>query len=518
MVKKTIIPATKKLGKELIKEASPEHKLKVCAYVRVSTDSEEQLESFNAQIGRYKRIIQEEHADTWEFVGIFADTESGTSIDKREEFQDMMDKCREGLIDLILVKQMSRFGRNTINTLQAIYELRNLGVEVYFETDELYASNSKLDFMLTMYSALAQEESRQQSVRVSSGIHERMESGNISKRVRPILGYRKDTFDKIYIYEPEAIAIRTVFMLFVSNIKMHDVDRFIRRDFSSLNFSKTFRTRMYDGVISNPRYKGDVVLQKTFKSNYVNGMIKRNKGERPIYIYEGYHSYIVPPPFFDYVQGFKSGVNRKTYNANFSSIFYCGVCTRNLRCHERKDYRRHDKFYTCHVGKHSHDIYCSSPYYDRNLLDHIFINILKNQTDIKEVALRIKETLKVILLMSFGAKKKFDLIKVNTDLLEQQAELKKNEALEIQNPDVINDELFINNLNSIKEKIFSLEKQRKDIKRKDYTGTKEQRIDGWIDKLLEENFNYFLLADIHHYKMIVLPNYELIVPITTKKI
>lgn len=113
--------------------------------------------------------------------------------------------------------------------------------------------------------------------------------------------------------------------------------------------------------------------------------------------------------------------------------------------------------------------------------------------------------------MSFGAKKKFDLIKVNTDLLEQQAELKKNEALEIQNPDVINDESFINNLNSIKEKIFSLEKQRKDIKRKDYIGTKEQRIDSWIDKLLDENFNYSLLADIHNYKMIVLPNHELIV-------
>lgn len=120
--------------------------------------------------------------------------------------------------------------------------------------------------------------------------------------------------------------------------------------------------------------------------------------------------------------------------------------------------------------------------------------------------------------MSFGAKKKFDLIKVNTDLLEQQAELKKNEALEIQNPDVINDESFINNLNSIKEKISSLEKQRKDIKRKDYVGTKEQRIDGWIDKLLDENFNYSLLAEIHHYKMIILPNYELIIVKCKKEI
>lgn len=92
------------LRKVLIKEDSPEHKLRVCTYVRVSTDSEEQLESFNAQIGKYKRIIQEEHTKAWEFVGIIADTESGTSINKREELQDMMDKCREVLIDLILVK------------------------------------------------------------------------------------------------------------------------------------------------------------------------------------------------------------------------------------------------------------------------------------------------------------------------------------------------------------------------------------------------------------------------------
>lgn len=93
MVKKTIIPATKKLGKELIKEAGPEHKPRAGAYVRVSTDSEEQLESFNAHIGRYKRIIQEEHANTWEFVEIFADTESSTSKDKEEGLQDMADKC-----------------------------------------------------------------------------------------------------------------------------------------------------------------------------------------------------------------------------------------------------------------------------------------------------------------------------------------------------------------------------------------------------------------------------------------
>lgn len=102
--------------------------------------------------------------------------------------------------------------------------------------------------------------------------------------------------------------------------------------------------------------------------------------------------------------------------------------------------------------------------------------------------------------------------------MEQQALLKKNEALEIQNPDVINDESFVDNLNDIKEKIISLEKRRKEIKRKDYVGTKEQRIDGWIEKLLNENIHYFLLADLHHYKMIVLPNYELIIVKCKKEI
>lgn len=115
MVKKIVIPATKKLGKELLKDTSG--RLRVCAYVRVSTDTEEQLQSFNTQIGRYKRIICEEHAKTWEFAGIYADTESGTTIERREQFQDMIDKCREGLIDLILVKQMPRLGNNTLDSL-----------------------------------------------------------------------------------------------------------------------------------------------------------------------------------------------------------------------------------------------------------------------------------------------------------------------------------------------------------------------------------------------------------------
>jgi len=510
MVKKTIIPATKKLGKELIKEASPEHKLRVCAYVRVSTDSEEQLESFNAQIGRYKRIIQEEHADTWKFVGIFADTESGTSIDKREEFQDMMDKCREGLIDLILVKQMSRFGRNTINTLQAIYELRNLGVEVYFETDELYASNSKLDFMLTMYSALAQEESRQQSVRVSSGIHERMESGNIAGRVQPILGYRKDNNKKIYIYEPEAVFIRTIFLMYACDINMHDVSRWLERDFPNIGKKASYRTTLYADVLKNPRYRGDVILQKTFKTCYVNGLIKRNKGEKPIYIYENYHPNIISKSFFDYVQEKRENHNVKYHPATFNQLIFCGCCTRNMNSVTRNRKTKRDSYYSCNVFRHRSGMYCDAPYYDRYLIDDIFTNIIKNLIDIDKLRQKIKELLQITIFTSLNSRKKYELLDLKTKLASQTAEMKKCEALAIENPSIIDDEDYKNRVCSIKELMSQLEKQIKVVNKVNNTVNKEDAINKKLDMYLSQSVNYTLLAELHHFKIIVLPNYKLI--------
>lgn len=510
MVKKKVIPATKKLGKELLKEASPEHKLRVCAYARVSTDTEEQLESFNAQIGRYTRIIKEDHKDDWEFAGIFADTESGTSIEKREEFQDMMDKCREGLIDLILVKQMSRFGRNTINTLQAIYELRNLGVEVYFETDELYASNSKLDFMLTMYSALAQEESRQQSVRVSAGIHERMESGNIAGRVQPILGYRKDNNKKIYIYEPEAVFIRMIFLMYACDINMHDVSRWLERDFPNKGKKASYRTTLYADVLKNPRYRGDVILQKTFKTCYVNGLIKRNKGEKPIYIYENYHPNIVPKSFFDYVQE-KRENHKITYQpATFNQLIFCGCCTRNMNSVTRNRKTKRDSYYSCNVFRHRSGMYCDAPYYDRYLIDDIFTNIIKNLIDINKLRQKIKELLQLTIFTSLNSRKKYELLDLKTKLASQTAEMKKCEALAIENPSIVDDEDYKSKVKSIKDQMLQLEKQIRVVNKVNHTTNKQDVINKKLDKYLSQPVSYTLLAELHHIKLIVMPAYKLV--------
>ena len=511
MVKKKVIPATKKLGKELLKEASPEHKLRVCAYVRVSTDTEEQLESFNAQIGRYTRIICEDHKDDWEFVGIFSDTESGTSIDKREEFLDMMDKCREGLIDLILVKQMSRFGRNTINTLQAIYELRNLGVEVYFENDELYASNSKLDFMLTMYSALAQEESRQQSVRVSSGIHERMESGNIAGRVKPILGFRKDKYGKIYIYESEAVFVRIIFLMYASGINMHDVAKWLERDFPDIGKKASYRTTLYNDVLKNPRYRGDVILQKTFKTSYVNGLIKRNKGERPIYIYENYHPHIISKSFFNYVQERRTNNTFTNYSTTFNQLIFCGECTRNLNSVNRNRGGKRDSYYSCNVFRHRSGMYCDTPYYDRYLIDDIFKNIIKGLIDIDKLQEKIKELIQVTIFTSLNSKKKYTLLDLKTRLGLQKAEMKKCEALAIENPSIVDEEEYKNKVSSIKNTMISLVRQIKTANKEFDFNKKEAQINEKVNKILSQPINYTLLADLKHLKAILLPGYKIIV-------
>ena len=508
MVKKIVIPATKKLGKELLKDTS--RRLRVCAYVRVSTDTEEQLESFNTQIGRYKRIICEEHAKTWEFAGIYADTESGTTIERREQFQDMIDKCREGLIDLILVKQISRFGRNTIDTLKTVYELRKLGVEIYFEEDQLYGSDSRLDFMLTMLSGLAQEESRQTSVRVKSGIKERMESGNIAKRVRPIFGYRKDITDKIYIYEPEAIIIRIINLLYASGVKMHDISKLAKRDFPDEYGNGVKRSNIYDCYLFNSRYKGTVVLQRTFKPNYISKYVKKNKGERPMYIYENYHPAIIPPPYFDFVCERKKNKSFQIMGACFTSFLYCGLCTRNMNPVRKCGARKGQTYYSCNVYQDHSELYCEQKYLDGNLLEDIIINVLSQLTDFNNLKIKIKESLKEILSLIIGSKKKYDSIKVAAESTTIKAELKNQEALMINNPDIINDEAFKEKHDSLLLKMNDYKQRLKEIENTDYKKTKNKRCVSMIDKLLEKRVIYSLLARLLKLRVIVLPNYKLI--------
>lgn len=189
-------------------------KLRVAAYARVSTEQEEQQNSYEAQVNYYTHYI--ETHDEWEFAGVFADDGiSGTNTKRRDGFNRMMEAAMNGEIDLILTKSISRFARNTVDTLQAIRELKAKGVEVRFEKERIHTFDPKCEVMLTIMSSLAQEESRSISENVRWGRQHSMQSGKVSVAYKHFLGYRKGADGKPEIVEEEAQIVRRIYKMFL---------------------------------------------------------------------------------------------------------------------------------------------------------------------------------------------------------------------------------------------------------------------------------------------------------------
>lgn len=197
-------------------------KKRVCAYARVSTDQEDQINSYKAQIHEYTKHINDN--PEWIFQGMYADEGlSGTSIKKRVQFLNMIDDARHGKIDLILTKSMSRFARNTVDSLTIIRELRNLGVEVFFEKENLYSSDSKVDFMLTIFSSIAQEESRNISENIKWGYRKRFKEGIVHINTNRFLGYDKDENGNIVINSQEAKTVKMIFNLYIAGYSTREI-------------------------------------------------------------------------------------------------------------------------------------------------------------------------------------------------------------------------------------------------------------------------------------------------------
>lgn len=299
--------------------------------------------------------------------------------------------------------------------------------------------------------------------------------------------------------------------MYASGINMHNVARWLERDFPEIGKKASYRTTLYNDVLKNPRYRGDVVLQKTFKTSYVNGLIKRNKGERPIYIYENYHPHIVPKSFFNYVQERKTNNTFTNYSTTFNQLIFCGECTRNLNSVCRNRGGKRDSYYSCNVFRHRSGMYCNTPYYDRFLIDDIFKNIIKSLIDIDKLQTKIKELLQITIFTSLNSKKKYTLLDLKTRLGLQKAEMKKCEALAIENPSIIEDEEYKNKVSSIKNTMISLARQIKIANKEFDLNKKETQINERLNKILSQPLNYTLLADLRHLKAILLPGYRIII-------
>lgn len=305
-------------------------KKRVAAYARVSTDSDEQLTSYEAQVEFYTRYIN--NNPEWEFVSVFTDEGiSGTNTKKREGFNRMIREALDGKIDLILTKSISRFARNTVDTLTAIRKLKQKGIEVYFEKENIHTLDAKGEVMITIMSSLAQEESRSISENVTWGKRRSMEDGKITLAYKRFLGYEKGEDGLPKIVESEAVIVREIYNRFLDGKNAHEIAEYLTaRGIPTPSGKTRWCTSTIMSILQNEKYKGDALLQKTYTADFLTKKVKKNNGEVPQYYIKNSHPAIIDPDTFELVQQEierRRPKRRQLYkNSIFSTKIVCGEC------------------------------------------------------------------------------------------------------------------------------------------------------------------------------------------------
>ena len=294
-----VIPATKTQGAI---HSTHDGKKRVAAYCRVSTDSEEQLNSYEAQKSYYTQKIAD--SPDWEMAGIYADEGiSGTSMKKRTEFKKMITACKRGRIDLIITKSLSRFARNTVDCLETVRLLKANGIGVYFEKENINTLTESSEFLITLFSGFAQAESESLSKNVAWGWRKSAEAGNVYFQYKRMLGYRKGTDGQPEIVPEEAKIIRRIYRRYLAGCSLGQIKQELEQDnIPTAQKVERWSSAVIHNILTNEKYMGDALLQKTYITDCISKKVKKNMGERPMYYVENNHPAIIPRETFDQVQ------------------------------------------------------------------------------------------------------------------------------------------------------------------------------------------------------------------------
>ena len=338
--KVTAIPAT--ISRYTATPINSTKKRRVAGYARVSTDHEDQSTSYEAQVDYYTSYIKSR--DDWDFVAIYTDEGiSATSTKKREGFKAMIADALAGKIDLIVTKSVSRFARNTVDSLTTVRKLKDEGIEIYFEKENIWTLDSKGELLITIMSSLAQEESRSISENVTWGQRKRMADGKVSFAYSRFLGLDKDKeTGKIVVNPEQAETVRLIFHLFLEGMTPHSIAaNLTSRGIKTPAGKDVWNQQTVRRMLSNEKYKGDALLQKEFTVDFLQKKMKKNEGEIPQYYVEGNHEAIISPAVFDMVQAeiakrTKSG-SRYSGVSIFSNKIKCADCGEN---YTRQSYNR----------------------------------------------------------------------------------------------------------------------------------------------------------------------------------
>ncbi len=360
----TTIPAT--ISRFTATPLFNSEKRKVAAYARVSTDHDEQQTSYEAQVDYYTKYIKER--SDWEFVSVYADEGiTGCNTSKREGFKAMVADALAGRIDLIITKSVSRFARNTVDSLSTIRTLKEHGVECYFEKENIWTFDGRGELLISIMSSIAQEEARSISENCTWGQRKRFADGKVTVPFKRFLGYDRGENGELVVNEEQAVIVRRIYALFLQGKTPYGIAKILTAEGIPTPGGKTkWGSTVIESILTNEKYKGDALLQKVFTIDFLTKKKRRNEGQVPQYYVEDNHPAIIEPEIFEQVQQIMAERKQNPQQGSSVSIFsgkvICGDCGGfygSKVWHSKDKYRR--VIWRCN-RKYSGDCKCGTPH------------------------------------------------------------------------------------------------------------------------------------------------------------
>ncbi|PKK98609.1 MAG: recombinase family protein [Tenericutes bacterium HGW-Tenericutes-2] len=406
-------------------------KKNVCAYARVSTASDSQLNSFANQVSTYTNEIL--NNPNWNFIGVYADEGiSGTGLKKRNQFNMMLTAANHGLIDLILTKSISRFARNTIDCLKTIQDLKRIGIEVYFEKENISSFDPGIEFIISVLSGMAEEESRTISENVKWGNTKRFENGIFHMVTKRVLGYEHDSHGRIIINEHEASTVKKIYEMFLEGYGSTPIIKYLEDNNikSPLGNTHWNKSAIY-GILKNEKYTGNAMLQKTYRPSFKSNDKVINNGALPKFYVLNSHPAIISIDMFDEVQALRKQKSLKYHKSDkkdlkvafsketpYTGLIHCPHCGKNFNMKTNK------------IGSEfaSRYLQCSSNKLQKKCISETISCHVIDQQMIQQINLIIQNKNDFIKSLTEALNSDIRIIQAKSDLNQTQAKIKAVES------------------------------------------------------------------------------------------
>lgn len=495
MANVTLIPARMCRRQAIEKEEVP--KLKVAAYCRVSTESEEQASSYEAQVEHYTEYIQKN--PEWKLAGIYADDGiSGTNTKKRDEFNRMIEDCMNGQIELIITKSISRFARNTLDCLQYIRKLKEKNIAVFFEKENINTMDAKGELLLTIMASLAQQESQSLSQNVKMGIQFRYQAGKVQVNHNRFLGYTKDSEGNLVVELEEAKIIKKIYREYLEGKSLQEICESLMADGILTGAgNKKWIPSTVRKILTNEKYIGDALLQKTVTTDFLEKKRQANNGLAPQYYVEGNHEAIISKDCFLRVQeemvrranlrSGEHGQKKRIYSSKYalSSICTCEKCGDIYRRIAWNIRGKHSTVWRCCTRVENGPSACDAPTVNEEELQVAVMKAINRVLGAKSTVLH---DMAFIMEKSMITEKDGRITVIDSRLELLQKEL-VSRATTKQNFDDLTDELY--RLREEKERILveQAEDKGKQLKREElvqFLGEQTMKVEEFDDKLVRK--------------------------------